>query len=195
MSLRQSPTRTPGFLAANHRNAQKCTGPRTVAGKARSSLNALKHGGYAQGLAAQLLAAGDRASAAFYTRICGEIAFAFRVSTAAGAAQAEKLANTVFAMARGAGVLGTKPECPLFSARFGPRSTSYSRFAIHDLPKRIGLVYWVQRRGYWTRERVFRALLSTAPSEEPPLSRTLEHRLRRRIFRLRRPSILEWAKF
>src|SRR5271163_4099481 len=44
MSLRRSPTRTPAFLEANRRNAQKSTGPRTRRGKAHSSLNALRQG-------------------------------------------------------------------------------------------------------------------------------------------------------
>ena len=44
MSLRKSPTRTPALLAANRRNAQKSTGPRTRRGKAWSRLNHLKHG-------------------------------------------------------------------------------------------------------------------------------------------------------
>jgi len=47
MSLRKSPHLTPGLLAANRRNAQRSTGPRTRAGKENSKLNALKHGGYA----------------------------------------------------------------------------------------------------------------------------------------------------
>ena len=60
MGLRQSPKLTPARLAALRRNAQKCTGPKTSQGKARSSLNALKHGRFAQDLPAKLRAAGVR---------------------------------------------------------------------------------------------------------------------------------------
>jgi hypothetical protein len=35
-------------IRANRRNAQKSTGPRTAAGKRRSSRNSLKHGKYAR---------------------------------------------------------------------------------------------------------------------------------------------------
>ena len=58
MSLRKSPERTPAFLAAHRRNALKCTGPNTPTGKARSSLNALKHGRFARDLPAKMRAAG-----------------------------------------------------------------------------------------------------------------------------------------
>lgn len=44
MPLRKSPTRTPALVAANRRNAQQSTGPRTAQGKARSRLNRLRHG-------------------------------------------------------------------------------------------------------------------------------------------------------
>jgi hypothetical protein len=44
MSLRKSPTRTPALLAANRANAHKSTGPRTLEGKRRVGLNALRHG-------------------------------------------------------------------------------------------------------------------------------------------------------
>ena len=46
MSLRKSPSRTPVFLAANPRNAQQSTGPRTAKVKAPSRLNGLKTGVY-----------------------------------------------------------------------------------------------------------------------------------------------------
>ena len=44
MSLRKSPTLTPARLAANRRNAQKSTGPRTARGKAWSRMNGLRTG-------------------------------------------------------------------------------------------------------------------------------------------------------
>ena len=44
MSLRKSPRLTPEFLAANRLNAKKSTGPRSPLGKARVSVNALRHG-------------------------------------------------------------------------------------------------------------------------------------------------------
>ncbi len=45
-------------LAARRANAQRSTGPRTARGKARSRLNALKHGGRSRRLAAFLKQAG-----------------------------------------------------------------------------------------------------------------------------------------
>jgi hypothetical protein len=44
VSLRKSPTLTPALLAANRRNSQKSTGPRTVRGKAQTRMNALRTG-------------------------------------------------------------------------------------------------------------------------------------------------------
>lgn len=44
MSLRKSPTLTPALLAANRRNAQRSTGPRTARGKGQTRLNALRTG-------------------------------------------------------------------------------------------------------------------------------------------------------
>ena len=44
MSLLKPRVITPARLAANRRNAQKSTGPRTARGKAQSRLNGLRHG-------------------------------------------------------------------------------------------------------------------------------------------------------
>ncbi len=44
MSLRKPPTRTAAFLAANRRNAQKSTGPKTARGKAWTRFNSLHTG-------------------------------------------------------------------------------------------------------------------------------------------------------
>lgn len=195
MCLRKSPARTPAFLAANCRNAQKCTGPRTSAGKARSSLNALKSGDYARRLPEKLLAAGQNEGAALYARIREEIIVAFRIADPTNLVRVERWANAVYALARQAGVVGTKPECPLFSVTLGPRSCSYSRFRISDPCSRLGMVYWVQRKGFWNQKKLFTAMLDNAPAEEPPWRQTLEHGLRHRVFRLRRPSLWERTNF
>jgi len=47
MSFRKSRPMTPAKLAANTKNAQKSTGPRTLEGKRRVSLNSYQHGCYA----------------------------------------------------------------------------------------------------------------------------------------------------
>jgi hypothetical protein len=59
MPLRRSPVLTPRALAARRANALKSTGPRTDAGKARSCLNALRHGRRARDLRAKIAHAGD----------------------------------------------------------------------------------------------------------------------------------------
>jgi hypothetical protein len=193
--LRQSPTRTPAFLAANLNNAQKCTGPRTPAGKARSSLNALKHGRYARRLPSKLLAAGYCDGAALYARALGDIRATFRPADRKEHRQAEQLANRVYCMARRAGVLGTKPECPLFSATLGPRSLSLFPIQILDPWRRVGLVYWVQRKAFWNLKKLLGAVFGGAPVEEPPLRQSLESRIRRRVFRMKRPSLWDRQKY
>ncbi len=59
MSLRRSPQLTPASLAARRANALHSTGPRTAAGKARSCLNALRHGRRARDLRGKLARIGD----------------------------------------------------------------------------------------------------------------------------------------
>jgi hypothetical protein len=59
MSLRKRPTLTPALLAANRRNAQKSTGPRTEEGKRRVMLNGLKHGLRSRSFRQSLIKSGE----------------------------------------------------------------------------------------------------------------------------------------
>ena len=114
--LRKSPTRTEAFLAANRRNAQKGTGPRTPRGKARVSLNALKHGRYAQRLPERLMAAGYRSAAATYSEIRSQITAAFKVEAdPVEVKQVEGVTAMVWTMGWRAGLFGNKPQSSLFS--------------------------------------------------------------------------------
>lgn len=61
---------TPARQAANRRNAQQSTGPRTAAGKARSRLNALRHGAYRQPRPAVLEELGENSEE--YQRLLAE---------------------------------------------------------------------------------------------------------------------------
>jgi hypothetical protein len=79
--LRKSPARTEPFLAANRRNALESTGPRTARDKARSCMNALKHGRYAKRLPEKLTAASDQSGSALYHKVRGEIGMAFPAAT------------------------------------------------------------------------------------------------------------------
>ncbi len=58
--------------------------------------------------------------------------------------------------ARGAMRLGTKPECALESVTKVAWYTSPSRIRFDDRSRRIGRVFWVQRRRYSTLDRARR---------------------------------------
>jgi len=69
MPLRKSPVRTAALLAASRTNGCKSHGPKTLRGKARASLNALKTGRYVVQLRRKLVDAGDREGEALYARL------------------------------------------------------------------------------------------------------------------------------
>jgi hypothetical protein len=195
--LRKSPTRTEAFLAANRRNAQKCTGPRTPQGKARSSLNALKHGKYAQHLPEKLEAAGYRSGAALHARIRSEIIATFKAEDPVEMKRAEVATALVWTMAWRAGVLGCKPESSLFCSASTPLTLRQSptRIRVKNHWQRIGLVYWVQRRRYWTIKRFWKDLASGQPIPIPAVGQVMEEKLRKRVFRLGRPGFIERMQY
>ena len=211
MSLRKSPLRTSAFLSANRLNAQKCTGPRTVSGKARSSLNALKHGRYARNLRERLRSAGLCQAAGLWDSAYREIAGTFLPRNPAEAAQAGRFANHVVGLAWRMRVFGTKPECGLFSKTLGPGIHALFPIRIEDQGRRLGLVFWVQRKAYWNLEKALRVMFSNrledansllllftsgrmrhrftpknqVDASEPPLRLALEGRVRCRRYRMR----------
>ncbi len=194
--LRKSPARTEAFLAANRRNAQKCTGPRTPEGKARSSLNGLKHGRYAQRLPQTLETAGYRSAAALYVQIRLDMTVAFKVEKdAVEVKQIERMTAVVWVMAWHAGVIEPKPQSLLFrkDSRSLPRARLLIRMKNHW--RRIGMVYWVQRKRYWTGKRLVQDLVNGIPSSVPTAAEALESKLRKRVFRLGRPGFLEQVQY
>ena len=100
MSLRKSPRITPALLAANRRNAQRSTGPRTAAGKQNSKFNSLKHGGYAalEHHHQTMLALGEDPKK--FERLKRELAAALGPEDALSAAQLEYLAKLCWRRAR-----------------------------------------------------------------------------------------------
>ena len=194
--LRKSPTRTEAFLAANRRNAQKCTGPRTPEGKARVSLNGLKNGRYAHRLPEKLEAAGYHSAAALYSQIHSEMAVAFNLeNNPVGGKQVDRVAAQVWCMAWRTGVLGSKRQSPLFrkDSRQLPRARLL--FRIKDPRLRIGMVYWVQRKRYWTAKRFIQDVLNGVPSPVPTVAQALEGKLRKRVYRLGRPDFREQVQY
>ena len=190
--LRKSPIRTEAFLAANRRNALKSTGPRTARGKARSCMNALKHGRYAKRLPEKLTVAGDQGGAALYQKIRGEVGTAFRAATHLSVArQLDEFAAEVWVKARAMGVNGRKPRVGVFSKKSRPATTSRVLNCLVDERRRIGIVYWVQRRRYWTLARKLELLAGRCPPDVPTLGEALEDRLRHRVYQMKWPGLWE----
>jgi len=53
------------------------------------------------------------------------------------------------------------------------------------------MVYWVQRKRYWTGKRFVQDLLNGLPSPVPTVAQAMESKLRKRVFRLGRPGFIE----
>ncbi len=194
MALRKSPLRTPALLAANRLNARKSTGPHTPQGKARVSLNALKHGRYAVQLRKKLVAAGDWPGEALYGQIRSQIAQAFRAQDPQARREADRLATWAWCFRARRKESETEPECASIKST-KPRGSSPSRIGVKHHYRRIGLAFWVQRRRYWTRPRLERVVQSGEPAAVPAECERLEAGVHCRVFQLGRPGWREREKY
>ena len=172
MPLRRSPLLTPGSLAARRANALKSTGPRTARGKARVSLNALKHGqatrhtgGPARHPARfreRLLQAGYPQQEALYASLRACLAQALGPRTPHWRREVDRFAIRAWCVATGRDFFRTKLECALDSMPKGSRVLAQDgrsrprrhrpgfarslRYRAEDNYRRIGVAFWVQRR-------------------------------------------------
>jgi hypothetical protein len=217
MPIRHSPLLTPRSLAARRANALKSTGPRTPAGKARVSLNALKCGrsaARASRFRERLLRAGYPCQEALYGGLRSHLAQAFGARTPYGRREVDRFAAEAWCVAVGRSSFRTKLECALNSMPKGSRVLSQDpreglfrslrypagharslRYRAEDPWRRIGVVFWRQRRRYLTPARVKRILQGLGPLSIPAADEGLENRVRCLVFRLRRPDYFERLRY
>jgi hypothetical protein len=216
MPIRHSPLLTPRSLAARRANALKSTGPRTPAGKARVSLNALKCGrsaARAPRFRERLLRAGYPCQEALYGGLRSHLAQAFGARTPYGRREVDRFAVEAWCVAVGRSFFRTKLECALDSMSKGSRVLSQDlrkglsrslppggharslRYRAEDPWWRIGVVFWRQRRRYLTPARVKRMLRGREAVVARAADEGLENRVRCVVFRLRRPGYFERLRY
>ena len=215
MPLRKSPVRTAALLAASRTNGCKSHGPKTLRGKARASLNALKTGRYVVQLRRKLVDAGDREGEALYARIEARVAEAFCSGRRPESAspdeehQLRRLTSLVWCFYARRLPRPPSPktnlECALDSRGEDTGILPRTRIQFHDPYRRIGLAFWIQRRrvpswkGFWRRHgREFERIamgLEGAWRPAPEAAWEWEQALRSRIFRLRRPNIWQRLQY
>ena len=206
MPIRRSPLLTPRSLAARRANALKSTGPRTRCGKARVSFNALKHGrsigpaGRAPRFRERLLRAGYPHQEALYGDLRSCLAQAIGARTPSWRAEVDRFAASAWCVVMGRHFFRTKLECALESEAKPLRVLSQDRrkgwarslrYRAEGPWRRMGVVFWLQRRRYLTRARVRRMFRRQEPVSLGPGNEGLENRVRCLVFRLRRPGYFE----
>ena len=206
MPLRHSPLLTPRSLDARRSNALKSTGPRTPGGKARVSLNALKHGracgpaGRAPRFRERLLRAGYPCQEALYGDLRSCLAQAFGAQTPRARRRIDQMAASAWCRAAGRGTLRTKLESASESEAECSRFLSQGRaeafvYRAEDPWLRIGIVFWRQHRRFLTEAWLKRVRAGLQPVSAPGANEGLESRIRCRVFRLRRPGYFERLRY
>ena len=211
MPLRRSPRLTPRSLAARRANALKSTGPRTPCGKARVSLNALKHGhgvgpaGCPARFRERLLRARYARQEALYEELRARLTQALGARHPHWRREVDRFALRAWCMATGRDSFRTKLECPFdseakglwvlaqgpregFGPRYRPGFARALRYQAQDSYRRIGVAFWIQRRRYVTRARVRRIMAGLERLRIGGGVHDLEGRVRCLVFRMRRPG-------
>jgi hypothetical protein len=153
LHLCRSPKLTPARLAACRANARKSTGPRTARGKARSSMNALKHGRYARRLTQSLERVGEKEQLKLYWSIVGRISLHFGVNWNREQSKAECLARQVWCYGWKAWLrrqaerqVRTKPGNPENSANYRNNERMRIRIQGNDYARAITFNFGPRRR-------------------------------------------------
>lgn len=166
MPLRHAPRLTPRSLAARRANALKSTGPRTPCGKARVSLNSLKHDrglGCPARFRERLLRAGYAQQEALYEGLRACLTQAFGARTAHWRREVDRFAIRAWCVATGKDFFRTKLECDFDSTpkgsrvlsedlqqgrspsrRHRPGLTRSLRYRAEDNYRCIGVAFWIQ---------------------------------------------------
>ena len=191
MPIRRSPRLTPRSPAARRANALKSTGPRTPCGKARFSLNALKHGrsmgpdGRAPRFRERLLRAGYPYQEALYGDLRSCLAQAFGARSPYWRRQVDQFAASAWCVVMGRNFFRTKLECAFESEEKTSRVLSQDsrkgwvrslRYRAEDPWRRIGVAFWLQRRRYLTSARAKRMFRGLEPVSLGPANGIGERR-------------------
>jgi len=121
------------LLAACRANALKGTGPRTVEGKCRSRLNALKHGRYSPNFRENLAQAGREAGVKRFDFIRSHLLKFMPPVTQEQKRKAEELARFVWCWAeRQEKAFGTKQRSSMDSVNYHAAALPFSRLQIRD---------------------------------------------------------------
>jgi hypothetical protein len=149
-------------MAANRRNAQKSTGPRTASGKRRAALNARRRGLCSEELKQQLRARGEDPRE--FCRLHCDLIAIFHPRDRAGATTVEQMAPTWWDKAR-----RIRDWVAAGEAR-----TDELDARLEKLP--ILLVYGERQRHGWWRHRLT-AVLGRPPGSPPDVRQKIEARL------------------
>ena len=167
MPLCQPKTKTPALLAACRANARKGTGPRTVEGKCRSRLNALKHGRYSPNFRENLVQAGKETGVKRFDFIRSHLLKFLPFVTQDQKREFERLVRHVWCWAEKKDRIGRKQRSSMDSANCSAMAVPFSRLQIRDRRGRtlVTVTLGYQRRRSGEGRTAARVALTLTPGK------------------------------